>query len=400
MRNQVDRVTAGKPGLAPAVPVSLGGGKAARSLRRLGTSVALVLAASACFVFAAADSATAAARSAEVGSWYLGLQTGGVFPDRARGVEDAPFVGLRFGKVLRPSWNLEVSVLESQHRGSPGVPRLTLRQFSFDAMRVFNRTGEAAPFVKVGVGLLQDQPSGRASRGNLMGEVGGGVLLHVWTSNNDQYSFDLRPEVDVRWDGCQNCGQTMTDTLVGIGFDFAFGGQGSAPAAAPAAALAPAPRPPAAAEPAHAPAPVPAPPPPAMPPPPPPPPKPVVLTRVHFATNSAHLKTESFKFLDRVAAGLKANPDIRIVIEGYTDSRGSVAYNLELSQHRADAVRDYLIADGVSATQLSAKGLGRADRVATNRTAAGRQANRRTVMRVVSQRNNVPVEKVLCGKTC
>ena len=66
-----------------------------------------------------------------------------------------------------------------------------------------------------------------------------------------------------------------------------------------------------------------------------------------------------------------------MVIEGHTDSVGSETYNLDLSQRRADAVRDFLLQNGVNAAQLTTHGYGKASPVASNSTAEGRQRNRR-----------------------
>lgn len=390
------------PWLASSTPVRLDHSAMNHLLQRLTAFIAVFLVAAICFGFAPTQSAKARDLPPGAAPWYLGLQGGGVFPDRARGVADGAFVGIRFGKVLGPDWNAEFNVLDSRHPGNHGMPRLGLRQFSLDVLRVFNRRGEVAPFLKIGVGLLEDEPKGSNSRTNVMGEAGLGLILHLWTSENGRYSFDLRPEVEARWDGCRNCGQTITDALAGIGFDLNFGGQNVAPPPFPPPAPHTA-RPPTRAS--HS-AP---PPPPVTPPPPPaprpatpqsPPSKPIVLTRVHFAVNSARLKPESRNFLERVAAGLKANPDIHVAIYGYTDSTGSAVYNLELSWRRAEAVRDYLIDQGIPASQLSAKGFGKADPVAPNDTAAGRQANRRTAMRVTRNPRDLAVEKVLCGPSC
>ena len=69
-----------------------------------------------------------------------------------------------------------------------------------------------------------------------------------------------------------------------------------------------------------------------------------------------------------------------IEVRGYTDSVGSAAYNLKLSQERGDSVRAYLVTQGVPADSVTATGLGKADPVATNDNAAGRQQNRRVDM--------------------
>jgi outer membrane protein OmpA-like peptidoglycan-associated protein len=75
-----------------------------------------------------------------------------------------------------------------------------------------------------------------------------------------------------------------------------------------------------------------------------------------------------------------AYPDLKLEIDGYTDSVGSDEYNQTLSDKRAEAVRDYLTSSGVSSNNVEARGMGKADPVADNSTAAGRQLNRRVEM--------------------
>jgi outer membrane protein OmpA-like peptidoglycan-associated protein len=74
---------------------------------------------------------------------------------------------------------------------------------------------------------------------------------------------------------------------------------------------------------------------------------------------------------------LKDRPRSTIYIEGYTDSSGPESYNLDLSQRRADAVRDFLIDSGISPNRIVTRGYGEADPVAANDTIAGRRENRR-----------------------
>jgi outer membrane protein OmpA-like peptidoglycan-associated protein len=74
---------------------------------------------------------------------------------------------------------------------------------------------------------------------------------------------------------------------------------------------------------------------------------------------------------------LKSNPEQAITIEGYTDSLGSAAYNRDLSARRAEAVRDFLLQNGIDADRITARGLGEGYPVASNETEAGRQQNRR-----------------------
>jgi outer membrane protein OmpA-like peptidoglycan-associated protein len=75
-----------------------------------------------------------------------------------------------------------------------------------------------------------------------------------------------------------------------------------------------------------------------------------------------------------------AYPDLKLQVEGYTDSIGSDDYNQTLSEKRAMSVRDYLVTSGVSMNNVAARGLGKADPVADNSTAAGRKLNRRVEM--------------------
>ncbi|MBS0578601.1 MAG: OmpA family protein [Proteobacteria bacterium] len=103
----------------------------------------------------------------------------------------------------------------------------------------------------------------------------------------------------------------------------------------------------------------------------------VTMGDMLFDTGKANLKPGAMATLDRLAAYLQANPQTRLIIEGHTDSTGSVATNEELSQRRADAVATALIERGVPAQNLHAVGKGEDMPVATNATAAGRQQNRR-----------------------
>lgn len=111
----------------------------------------------------------------------------------------------------------------------------------------------------------------------------------------------------------------------------------------------------------------------------------IVLREVVFATNSANLIGESEKNLSRVAATIARYPALKIEVAGYSDNRGSSLYNTKLSQRRADAVRGYLIGQGVAAGQLSAKGYGQESPIADNKTAEGRALNRRVELHILDQ---------------
>jgi outer membrane protein OmpA-like peptidoglycan-associated protein len=106
----------------------------------------------------------------------------------------------------------------------------------------------------------------------------------------------------------------------------------------------------------------------------------VSMPDVLFDFNKYTLKPEARERLARVSGIVLAYPDLKLQVEGYTDSIGSEEYNQTLSEKRAEAVRDYLVSSGVSMNNVAAQGLGKADPVADNSTAAGRKLNRRVEM--------------------
>jgi outer membrane protein OmpA-like peptidoglycan-associated protein len=106
----------------------------------------------------------------------------------------------------------------------------------------------------------------------------------------------------------------------------------------------------------------------------------VSMPDVLFDFNKYTLKPEARERLARISGIVLAYPDLKLEIDGYTDSIGSDEYNQTLSDKRAEAVRDYLTGAGVSGGNVAARGLGKADPVADNSTAAGRQLNRRVEM--------------------
>lgn len=107
--------------------------------------------------------------------------------------------------------------------------------------------------------------------------------------------------------------------------------------------------------------------------------------KVHFATNQSTIEPESFAMLQEVAAVLKSRPEIHLRIEGHTDSRGSLRRNMTLSQERAEAVKQFLVGQGIDATRMEARGFGPTQPIDDNRTARGRENNRRTEFIITSQ---------------
>ena len=111
----------------------------------------------------------------------------------------------------------------------------------------------------------------------------------------------------------------------------------------------------------------------------------MVLRGVHFDFNKAKIRPEDMPVLDEAAETLKANPNMRVEVNGYTDAIGSEAYNLRLSKRRADAVVNYLVSKGISADRLIPQGFGKTNFVASNDTAEGRAQNRRVELVPVGQ---------------
>ncbi|HVS33718.1 MAG TPA: OmpA family protein [Thermoanaerobaculia bacterium] len=103
----------------------------------------------------------------------------------------------------------------------------------------------------------------------------------------------------------------------------------------------------------------------------------VTLPGIFFDSGKSQLTPGARNTLTRIADQLKPDASVRIAVEGHTDSVGSDAMNQELSEKRAAAVRDFLLAAGIPADRLSASGRGEAVPVASNNTASGRQQNRR-----------------------
>ncbi len=133
--------------------------------------------------------------------------------------------------------------------------------------------------------------------------------------------------------------------------------------------------------------------------PPPPPPVPiekkpkvyiekekiVITETIHFEIGKAVILPISYSILNAVAEVLRQNPNIKVRIEGHTDSIGSDVFNMKLSQARADSVMKYLISQGIDPTRLEAKGYGETLPIADNATPEGRAKNRRVEFTIISQ---------------
>jgi outer membrane protein OmpA-like peptidoglycan-associated protein/Tol biopolymer transport system component len=104
----------------------------------------------------------------------------------------------------------------------------------------------------------------------------------------------------------------------------------------------------------------------------------VVLRNIFFETNKFDLKNESFIELNKLVAFLKSQGSLKIEVSGHTDSKGDKKANQVLSENRAKAVMDYLLAKGIPADRITYKGFGDLKPIASNDTDEGRAQNRRT----------------------
>jgi OmpA-OmpF porin, OOP family len=352
-------------------------------------------------VFAIAANANAAD---ETGMFYFNAQYGYTFLDNSRARDDGDHGAFGFGYHVAPRFSVELNGVWGDFEGSAGQ---TLHQgaYSLDGLFVFGRENRVSPYITFGGGYLSNNFNGPSNWAGPMAQAGLGLLIDVGEDDAGTALFQLRPEVKYRhdWPDTPHGDQDAGDILINLGFAFNFGAPRSAPAPAPA------PIPPA-----------------APPPPPPPPPQPVdsdgdgvldpsdrcpgtprgvavdatgcprggpvTLLGVEFASNSGTLTAASRPILDEVATDLKAHPRLKVEVQGHTDSRGADLYNMELSQRRADSVRDYLIAQGVSPSQLVSKGYGETTPISDNTTDTGRANNRRVVMSVLDNPGNAEVE--------
>jgi OOP family OmpA-OmpF porin len=107
--------------------------------------------------------------------------------------------------------------------------------------------------------------------------------------------------------------------------------------------------------------------------------------KIFFETNKAVIMPRSFPLLAEIGQALQARASMTVRIEGHTDSRGKRPHNMTLSQSRADSVRQFLIGLGVEGSRMESKGFGPDQPIETNKTAAGREKNRRVEFFITQQ---------------
>jgi len=336
------------------------------------------------------------AHAQDASSWYLAPRIGVVVPDSSRTTKTSGYVGIGAGVWVNPNFSVDFEYGINNASFKDSSPRQG-RQWESVQLDVAGRWyfGELGsgwrPYLMGAVGALRHQ----AFSGSLSGVNGGGWDPMVAAGVGLQYNMSdrvaFRGEVAARYDRDNNSLNSdvaaaqgfhhstgFTDGLVTVGLIYNFGEK----------------------------APPPAPPPAAPPPPPPPPPReepkapPAVsidLRGVEFKfdhprPNEALVPSlkaptaDSVQILDEAVDTLKRYPNVRVEVDGYTDSIGTEAYNQKLSERRAKGVYDYLTSHGVEAGRLDGpKGFGETNPIDTNKTSAGRQRNRRVELKVEDQ---------------
>jgi len=353
--------------------------------------------------------ASSALAGAEVGSWYVAPQAVYVDPDKDYRADASTGASLAIGKVLSKTWDAELAYVDSHHDVTGGGSKLKLNGPSLNFNRVFLRDNAISPFLGFGITGMSSRADGTGKTNRDYGAlIKAGVLADL-TSNG---ALQLSAEIGKR---SNDFADHLEDVFGGLGLHFNFGAAKKVAAPVTAAAVA-------------APAPAPAVAPPAdsdgdgvidaadrcpntvagakvdangceldgdrdgvvdrldkcpttpagdkvdtvgcgL----------TIALQVQFDTNSDNIKQESYAELDRFVQFFKDVPSANGVLEGHTDNVGKDAYNLSLSQRRADSVKAYVVGKGVDAARIAAKGFGETRPVADNTTVEGRAANRRVV---------------------
>ena len=394
-------------------------------MKRIGT---LVLA-----VCVAAFASSAASAGAAPGSWYISPQVNALWLDDGRVADDDAGVTLALGRVVNENWDVELSIFGSEH-DRVGGDTLELQGFGLSTKRVFYRDGRVNPFLSLGLGRIKTILKPGADEEDLAAMFGAGVLVDLGPSRDDGSAMQLRADIGARR-GLTDNEQfpDAVDYVAGLGIQYSWGGSVTrlpvdtdgdgvtddldkcpgTPTGTPVDSSGcplpqdddgdgvinendkcpgtPAgkkvdavgceidgdddgdgilnsvdqcPDSPKGTRVNNVGCPF---------------DRTLLLQGVKFETNKDTLLPESIPILDNAIATLKRYPEVNIEVQGHTDSRGSDAYNMDLSARRAATVLEYLRDGGVT-NQLTSRGYGETDPIASNDTDEGRQQNRRVIL--------------------
>ncbi len=380
---------------------------------------------------------TVSAADAET-SWYVAPSVFALWLDDERLADDDIGASLAFGRTLNANWDLELGAFLSKHDRADS-DSLELKGFALQGKRVFYR-GESRvnPFLSLGIGHVTSSLSSGADESTYAATYGVGLLIDLNPDRNDGRGITLRADVGARHalSSGSDGGAEPVDYIAGIGLQISWGAEVRKPLdsdgdgviddldrcpGTPAGTavdsngcaldddgdgvtndLDKCPGTPAGTKvdavgceivvsvdgdgdgildgqdqcpttpkgervnnvgcPFD---------------------RELLLQGVKFATNSADLLPESIPVLENAIATLKRYPEVNIEVAGHTDSRGSDAYNQQLSARRAESVMKYLQAGGVT-NAISSRGYGEQEPIADNNTEEGRQQNRRVVLRALN----------------
>lgn len=115
---------------------------------------------------------------------------------------------------------------------------------------------------------------------------------------------------------------------------------------------------------------------------------------IYFDTNKFNISTTSSETLNRLATVFKDYPDTNVLIEGHTDDTGADTYNQTLSEKRAQAVKDFLVSQGIPASRFTTKGYGETQSKYDNTTPEGRSKNRRVEFAIIANEKMIQEAKM------
>jgi OOP family OmpA-OmpF porin len=332
-----------------------------------------------------ATNGSALAQSSDYGkaynpSWYIAPSFILADPDdRFGSFNTAKGAGLRFGKPINPSWDIQIG--PTYTRSSNGPNRYQQATLGVDALYMFSRE-RFRPFLLLGAGAEVDKvstPLGKARDTSPYVNVGLGFQYSL----GEQWGMqaDLRRARSFI-SGNDFAFRNANTTILNVGLTYAFEKRASPP---PVARMAPEPAPVAAA-PVYV-----APPAPAAPAPPAPRFERYTLSSTElFGFDSAVLRMPQPK-LDEIASALSGNAQVtNVTITGYTDRLGSEKYNMDLSQRRADSVKTYLASKGIESGRLSAVAKGE-----SNPVVQCSETNRAALIKCLEPNRRVEVEQIV-----